>query len=60
MKYYDREYGSGIDISKYYQVTDKKVVLQQISPYRTDFYKSNEGKYKFVTVRYNNVFQKIN
>lgn len=58
MKYYDREYGSGIDISKYYQVTDKKVVLQQISPYRTDFYKSNEGKYKFVTVRYNNVFFK--
>ena len=44
-----------IDISNKYQTKNKKVVLQQISPYRTDFYL--DGKtYKFVTVRYCNVF----
>ena len=32
------------------------MILKQISPYRTDFYLSPKGKYKFVTVRYKDVF----
>ena len=58
MKYYDGEYGSGIDISHHYETNKKKVVLQQIKPYRTDFYVSTKGKYNFVTVRYKDVFFK--
>ena len=41
-----------------YNTNNKKVILKQISPYRTDFYVSPEGKYKFVTVRYKDVFYK--
>lgn len=56
MKYYDSELGNHINISKNYKVKDKKVVLLQISPYRTDFYYSKEEKkYKFITIRYTNV-----
>lgn len=58
MKYYDGTYNSGIDISSHYQTDSKKVVLLQVSPYRTDFYVSPEGKYKFVTIRYKDVFYK--
>lgn len=55
LKYIDGNLGNHIDISNKYQTKNKKVVLQQISPYRTDFYL--DGKtYKFVTVRYCNVF----
>jgi len=55
MRYFDGELGSHIDISQNYKnIGDKKVVLLQISPYRTDFYK-DEGIYKFVTVRYSNI-----
>ena len=39
-------------------LNNKKVILKQISPYRTDFYLSPEGKYKFVTIRYKDVFYK--
>ncbi|RHM13330.1 type II CRISPR RNA-guided endonuclease Cas9 [Amedibacillus dolichus] len=55
MKYFDGVLGNHIDISAHYQVRDKKVVLQQISPYRTDFYYSKENGYKFVTIRYKDV-----
>lgn len=58
MKYVDGKLNSSIDISKNYDVHNKKVVLLQISPYRTDFYLSPKGKYKFVTIRYCNVFYK--
>ena len=58
MKFYDGKLNSHVDISQNYQLNNKKVVLLQISPYRTDFYKSPEGKYKFVTIRYSNVFYK--
>lgn len=55
VKYYDGELGNHIDVSHNYEINDgKKVVLLQISPYRTDFYKTKDG-YKFVTVRYSNV-----
>ena len=54
MKYVDGKLGSYVDISQNYKSNDKKVVLLQISPYRTDFYLDN-GVYKFVTVRYSNV-----
>ena len=58
MKYIDGNYGNGIDVSHKYCPNNKKVVLQQISPYRTDFYKTLDGKYKMVTIRYCNVFYK--
>lgn len=54
MKYVDGLLGNHIDISKNYKVKNKKVILLQISPYRTDFYLDN-GSYKFITVRYSNV-----
>lgn len=54
MKYTDGKLGSHVDISSNYILKNKKVVLQQISPYRTDFYFDN-GVYKFVTVRYSNI-----
>lgn len=53
LKYIEDELNVHIDISKNYRVTDKKVVLLQLSPYRTDFYYSEKYQmYKFVTVRY--------
>ena len=58
MKYADGKLNSCIDITKNYDTKNKKVVLLQISPYRTDIYQSPKGKYKIVTIRYNNVFYK--
>lgn len=55
MKYKDSKLGNHIDISKNYNPKNKKVVLQQISPYRTDFYYSSKSGYRFVTVRYCNI-----
>ena len=57
MKFTDGRLGTKIDISKNYSVDTekKKVVLQQISSYRTDFYYSPTVGYKFVTVKYSNV-----
>lgn len=55
MKYYDHVIGNCIDITKNYQAKNKKVLLKQISPYRTDFYQAPNGKYTMVTVRYKDV-----
>lgn len=55
MKYQSEKLGNHIDISANYQVDSKKVILKQISPYRTDFYQCSDGKFRFVTVRYINV-----
>ncbi|MDR1795182.1 MAG: type II CRISPR RNA-guided endonuclease Cas9 [Erysipelotrichaceae bacterium] len=52
LKYKEDKLGNHIDISKNYNVTDKKVVLLQISPFRTDIYQDAAGNYKFVTIRY--------
>lgn len=54
-KFYAEKLGNHQDISKNYAVIDKKVIVKQISPYRTDFYRTKDGKYKFVTVRYKDV-----
>lgn len=54
IKYIESCLGNHVDISHKYNVIDKKVILLQISPYRTDFY-LDEGIYKFVTVRYSNI-----
>lgn len=58
MKYYDHVLGNHIDITR----TDtpnapknKRVLLKQISPYRTDFYQSPDGKYAMVTIRYKDI-----
>lgn len=55
IKYLDCNLGNHISITKNYNANNKNVVLLQISPYRTDFYKSKDGKYKFVTIRYMNI-----
>lgn len=58
--YFDGRLNSHIDISNNYENSlkadkQKRVVLQQISPYRTDFYMNDKNHYKFVTVRRNDV-----
>ena len=58
MKFYSEKLGNHLAITSNYNTNNKKVILKQISPYRTDFYVSPEGKYKFVTVRYKDVFYK--
>lgn len=55
IKYQSKRLGNHIDISANYRVDSKKVILKQISPYRTDFYHCSDGKFRFVTVRYINV-----
>lgn len=55
IKFYKEKLGNHLDITPS-NAKNKKVILKQISPYRTDFYVSPEGKYKFVTVRYKDVF----
>lgn len=55
LKYKDGALGSHVDISHNYETKDKRVILKQISPYRTDFYLCSDGKYRFVTVRYKDV-----
>lgn len=52
VQYREDKLGNHIDISGNYTLgDDKKVVLLQISPYRTDFYKNEAGQYKFLTIR---------
>lgn len=55
MKYKKEKLGKHLDISHKYHVKQKKVVLKQLSPYRTDFYQCADGKFRFVTVRYANI-----
>lgn len=60
IKYIDSILGNHIDISHNYETSkleskQKRVVLLQISPYRTDIYRNNEGLYKFITLRYNDI-----
>ena len=52
LKYLDKKLGSHVDITHKYETDKKRVVLQQISPYRTDFYLEPDGTYKFLTIRY--------
>jgi CRISPR-associated endonuclease Csn1 len=51
IKYYDSNLGNHLDISHNYKTKNKKVVLLQITPYRTDFYRRPNGKLSFVTIR---------
>ena len=55
LKYKDGALGSHVDISQNYDTKNKKVILKQVSPYRTDFYLCTDGKYRFVTIRYKDV-----
>ena len=55
IKFYRENLGNHLDITPD-DAKNKKVILKQISPYRTDFFVSPEGKYNFVTVRYKDVF----
>lgn len=59
IKCYYKTLGNYIDISKNYKLKQgKRVVLIQISPYRTDFYRDVDGKIKMITIRYKDVFFK--
>lgn len=58
MKFYSEKLGNHISITNHYHTHNKNVIMKQVSPYRTDFYVSPQGKYKFVTVRYKDVFYK--
>lgn len=56
VKYIEDQLKNHIDITSKYcnGITDpknKKIVLLQLKPYRTDVYISEEGQYKFLTVR---------
>lgn len=55
LKYQENKLGNHISISNNYNSKNKNVVLLQISPYRTDFYISPEGEYKFLTIRYSDI-----
>lgn len=56
IKCYYKTLGNYIDISKNYKLKQgKRVVLIQISPYRTDFYRDADGKIKMLTVRYKDI-----
>lgn len=56
MKYVGCRLGNRIDITSHYKIKDnKKVVLQKISSYRTDFYLDEDGHYKFVSVQYSDI-----
>lgn len=59
LKYRDCKLGNHCDIThKYKSTKNKKVILLQNTPYRTDFYIDKEGKYKFLTIRRYHVKQK--
>ena len=55
LKFYSEKLGNHLDITGKYDTEKKKVILKQISPYRTDFYKCSDGKFRFVTIRYKDV-----
>lgn len=59
VKYYASKLGNHVDISNNYNLENskKRVVLTQISPYRTDIYQSVDGTYKMLTVRRNHIRQ---
>ena len=54
MKYCSEKLGNHLDVTPE-SAKDKKVILKQISPYRTDFYRCSDGKIRFVTIRYKDV-----
>lgn len=58
MKFCAENLGSHLSITHNYNTQNKKVILKQVKPYRTDFYVSQEGKYKMLTIRYKDVFYK--
>lgn len=58
IKFCAENLGNHLSITHNYNPKNKKVILKQVSPYRTDFYVSQEGKYKMVTIRYKDVFYK--
>lgn len=55
MKFYSEKLGNHLPLTHKYNTLNKKVITKQLSSYRTDFYQSPEGKYKFVTIRYKDV-----
>lgn len=55
IKFYDGQLGSHVSLSSKQKSKKKNVVLLQIKPYRTDFYRNEEGIYKFITIRMHHV-----
>lgn len=52
LKYYDLRLGVHMDISHKYPGTRHDVVLKSIKSVRVDFYRNEEGKYKYIGVPY--------
>lgn len=57
VKYVRNKLGIHINVTPEDYKGKKKIVLQQISSIRSDFYQSTDGLYKFVTIRYADVKQ---
>lgn len=58
MKFYSKKIPHSINISQNYNVTNKKVILKKLTPFRTDFYISMSGNYKFITIYYKDIYFK--
>ena len=56
LRYRWKRQGMHIDISNKYN-SKNKVILLEISSYRTDIYRNKNGLYKFVTIRYADFFK---
>lgn len=57
IRYYQEKLGNHLNISQKYKnlPNDKKVVLLQVTPFRTDFYIDKNGLYKFLTITFADV-----
>lgn len=57
VKYIDSKVGEVKDISSNYNTKNKRVVLLQSSPFRTDIYRDSNGAYKMLTIKYIHIKQ---
>ncbi len=60
LRYYDQRVGVHMNITEKYPNARNDVILRSIKGIRADFYKNNEGKYKYVGVPYHWFKQKGN
>lgn len=62
LRYKYEELGVHVDITRKYikDAKEPRVILLHPRPYRTDFYRNQDGLYKFVTIRYNDIIKTDN
>jgi CRISPR-associated endonuclease Csn1 len=56
IKYYSEQLKEHKDISHKYSPKNKKVIMLSLKPFRMDVY-FEEGQYKFITIRYNDLIE---